>query len=140
MDLGVPALARIMPLETAGRLFIALTLLSLVGGTMALHRALHGRLGVWPLCSLLFLYNSALFWGLLNSLFGTGMFLLTFAGWIASASWRPAPRIAVFGALASLLLVIHLFAFGPYPLPLRPYALGHWVPGPAVSLGGFPGL
>src|SRR5438445_1280805 len=29
MDLVVPALARIMPLETAGRLFIALTLLSL---------------------------------------------------------------------------------------------------------------
>src|SRR5437667_8554931 len=32
MDLIVPALAQIMPLEIAGRLFIALTMLSLVAG------------------------------------------------------------------------------------------------------------
>src|SRR5262249_7937377 len=54
MDLIVPTLALVMPVELAGRLFIALTMLALLGGTVTLHRALHGRVGLWPLCSLLF--------------------------------------------------------------------------------------
>jgi hypothetical protein len=124
MDLIVPALAQIMPLEVAGRLFIALIMLSLVAGTMALHRALHGRLTLWPLSALLFLYDAALFWGFLNCLFGIGMFLLTFSGWIASRRWRAAPRIVTFAAIASLLLILHLFAFCLYALAVGTYELG----------------
>jgi hypothetical protein len=140
MDLVVPALAQVMPLELAGRLFIALTMLSLVAGTAALHRALHGRVGVWPLGALLFLYNAALFWGFLNCLFGVGLFLLTFAGWIASRAWRPVPRLVLFGALASLLLVLHLFAFGLYALAVGSYELGLWLGRREFSLRGFFGL
>src|SRR5258708_9339791 len=116
MDLVVPALAQIMPLEIAGRLFIALTMLSLVAGTMTLHRALHGRMSLWPLSALLFLYNAALFWGFLNCLFGIGMFLLAFSGWISSRHWRTAPRLLAFSVIASLLLILHLFAFCLYAL------------------------
>jgi len=137
MDLIVPALAQIMPLEIAGRLFIALTMLSLVGGTIALHRALHGRLSLWPLSALLFLYNAALFWGFLNCLFGIGMFLLAFSGWISSRHWRATPRILLFAAVAGLLLILHLFAFCLYALAVGSYELGHRLRERPISLRGF---
>ena len=137
MDLVVPALAQIMPLEIAGRLFIALTMLSLLAGTMTLHRALHGRLSAWPLSALLFLYNAALFWGFLNCLFGIGMFLLAFGGWISSRGWRARPRIVTFSAVASLLLILHLFAFCLYALAVGTYEIGLWLRERQVSLRGF---
>jgi hypothetical protein len=124
MDLVVPALAQFMPLEYAGRLFIALTLLGLVLGTVALHKALHGRVGLWPLASLLFVYNSVLYWGFVNFLFTLGLALLTFSAWVASAYWGPMRRVIVFSLAASLLLVFHLFGFGIYGLLVASYEFG----------------
>jgi hypothetical protein len=123
MDLIVPVMARIVPIELAGRLFIALTIALLLGGTAALHRALYGRVGIWPVWATLFVYNAALFWGFLNCLFGIGAALLVFAGWVASRRWRPAPRILVFAALSSLVFLLHLFAFGLYGLLVATYEL-----------------
>ncbi len=137
MDLVVPALAQIMPLETAGRLFIALTMLSLAAGTMTLHRALHGRASVWPLSAVIFLYNAALFWGFLNCLFGIGIFLLALSGWISSRHWKAAPRIVGFGAIASVLLILHLFAFCLYALAVGSYELGHRLTERRLSLRSF---
>jgi hypothetical protein len=124
MDLVVPALAQLMPLEAAGRLFIALTMASLVLGTVALHRALHGRIGLWPLASLLFVYNSLLYWGFVNFLFTLGVALLTFAAWVASAGWTAARRAAVFALPASVLFVFHLFGFGVYGMLVASYEFG----------------
>ncbi|HXP74291.1 MAG TPA: hypothetical protein VN823_09105 [Stellaceae bacterium] len=137
MDLIVPPLAQVMPLEAAGRLFIALTMVILVAGTMTLYRALNGRLTLWPLSALLFLYNAALFWGFLNCLFGIGVFLLAFSGWIESRHWRAAPRIVVFAGLASLLFVLHLFAFCLYALAVGSYELGGRLAERKLSLRGF---
>jgi hypothetical protein len=124
MDLIVPPLAHVLGVEAAGRVFVALTMLGLVAGTAALHRALFGRVGLWPLCAVLFLYNAALYWGFLNCLFGTGAALLTFAGWVASRRWRLAPRLLVFIAATSLLFLLHLFAFCLYGLAVATYELG----------------
>lgn len=124
IDFAIPALAQIMPLELAGRVFIALTLLGLVAGTATLHYALYGRLSLWPMCALLFIYNTALFWGFLNFLFGLAMFLLSFSAWIATARWPIGPRLIAFAIVASTLLVLHLFAFGMYGLSVMSYELG----------------
>jgi hypothetical protein len=123
LDLVVPTLARIMPLEVAGRVFIALTMLGLVAGTTALHRALLGKVGLWPLASLLFIYNAALYWGFLNFLFGIGLYLLAFSGWIASGHWPLVRRLAVFSIVAALIFILHLFAFGLYGLSVSAYEL-----------------
>lgn len=133
IDLVVPALTQIMPLEVAGRVFIALTLLALVAGTATLHYALHGRLSLWPMCALLFIYNMALFWGFLNFLFGLGMFLLSFSAWIATARWPIVPRLIVFAAVASALLVLHLFSFGMYGLSVMSYELGRRIDARGLS-------
>lgn len=137
MDLVVPPLAQILPLEIAGRIFIALTLLSLMAGTVVLHRTLQGRVGFWPLAALLFLYNAALFWGFLNCLFGIGIFLLAFSGWVASRDWRSTPRIALFGAVASVLFFLHLFAFCLYGLAVGSYECGRWLVARERRLHGF---
>src|SRR5215472_9546351 len=95
MDLIVPVLSILMPVEVAGRVFIALTMLALIGGTAALHRAIYGRVGLWPVWSMLFVYNAELFWGF-PTLFASGVYLFAFAGWITTGRWRLGPRIATF--------------------------------------------
>jgi hypothetical protein len=124
IDLVVSMLSWVLPVEQAGRVFTALTMLMLVGGTVTLHRVLHGRLEVWPICSVLFVYNAELFWGFVNCLFATGVYLFAFSGWIATQHWRAAPRILTFSAIASLLLLLHLFAFGLYCLSVASHEMG----------------
>jgi hypothetical protein len=125
MDLVVPMLSLAMPVEQAGRVFIGMTMLTLFGGTLALHYALHGRLGIWPACSVLFIYNAALFWGFLNCLFATGLYLFAFSGWIVTQNWKGVPRVLTFAIVASALLLLHLFAFGLYALSVGSYEFAH---------------
>ena len=134
MDLVVSALSWVMPVEQAGRAFVALTMLALVAGTLTLHRVLHRRLEAWPICSVLFVYNAALYWGFLNCLFATGIYLFAFSGWIATRHWRWGPRILTFSAVASLLLILHLFAFGLYGLSVGSYELASRITGRRLTL------
>jgi hypothetical protein len=124
MDLIVPILAQIMPLEVAGRVFVAAIMIMLVAGTALLHLALHGRIGLWPLCPVLFLYNDVLAWGFVNYLFGLGVSLLSLSLWIASAAWPKSVRLAVFAVIAAIILVLHLFAFGVFGLLVGSYEVG----------------
>jgi hypothetical protein len=124
MDLVVSMLSPVLSVEDAGRAFVALTMALLVAGTAALHRVLHGRVGLWPLASLLFLYNASLFWGFLNSLFATAVYLFAFAGWIVTRNARPGPRILAFSAVATTLFSLHLFGFGLYGLSVVSYEVG----------------
>ncbi|MGH7121414.1 MAG: hypothetical protein ACREFP_20895, partial [Acetobacteraceae bacterium] len=123
MDLIVPPLSQVMPIDAAGRVFIGLTIVGLIGGTATLHRALHGRWAVWPLWSALFVYNAVLFWGFLNCLFGIAVALFALSGWMATRDWRPAFRIPLFSAAASVLFLLHLFAFGFYGLCVALYEI-----------------
>jgi hypothetical protein len=120
MDLIVPVLSIVIPVEQAGRVFIALTMLALIGGTAALHRAINGRVGIWPIWSVLFVYNAELFWGF-PTLFASGVYLFAFAGWIATRHWRLGPRIVSFAPVATMLCLLHLFAFGLYALSVVSY-------------------
>jgi len=104
----------LLPVETLGLLFTALTMVLLAAGTLALHRALHGDIGLWPAAAWLFLYNHLLIMGFLNYLFAVGLALLMFAGWIASEG-RPAwIRWLLFPAALIGLYFSHLFALGVY--------------------------
>jgi len=123
MDLVVFGLSRTMPVEAAGRVFVGLAMLAVVAGTVTLHRVLHGRPSIWPIWSVLFVYNAALFWGFVNFLFATGVYLFAFSGWTATQHWRLGPRILTFSAVASLLVPLHLFAFALYGLSVVCYEL-----------------
>ncbi|HEX7126854.1 MAG TPA: hypothetical protein VF406_13940 [Thermodesulfobacteriota bacterium] len=126
MDLLVPPAARLIGVESAGRLFIAATFLLLVSGTMGLHAVLHRRLSPWPLLAFLLLYNKMLTWGLVGYLFGVGLFLWTLAAWVATAGRSARVRLAVFSGLATVLLVCHLYALGLYGVSVLAYELSRW--------------
>lgn len=127
MDLIVPYLVPFMSIYTAGRVFLYACLMLCVLGTAAVHAALFGRLSPWPAASALFAYNFVFRAGLVSYLFGVGVWLLAFAGWIVlsrrSAGWRIAA-----GSLLSLpVFFSHYFAFFGYGLCVAAYELGVWL-------------
>jgi hypothetical protein len=124
LDLLLTPLAGIaQPLEL-GRWFTALTMLVLIGGTLALHRALHGRIGLWPLALFLFLYNHVLIWGFLNFLLGLGLALWLFAAWVATQGRAGWTRTLLFAAAGVALFFVHLMALGIYGLLVGAWELG----------------
>jgi len=104
----------LLPAETLGRLFIALTIALLAGGTLWLHRLLHGGIGLWPAAAWLFLYNHLLIMGFLGYLFTLGAVLILFAAWIASERWPVWVRLTLFPAALVALFFGHLFALAVY--------------------------
>lgn len=121
MDLLVLGLATLMSLETAGKVFVTLTLLLLSSGTIALHAALHKRLSPWPLVVFLILYNMMFLLGSLSFLFGLGMALWTLAAWIFLRSHPTWLRTLIFCLLTVALYFAHLSALGIYLLAVLVY-------------------
>jgi hypothetical protein len=124
MDGIVPFLAKIMPLEWAGKLFIALTFLLLAGGTAAIHRALFGRWSLWSLLGFLLLYTRLLLWGFMSYLFGCGLALTAFAIWIALDRRHWLVRLVVGVVFAIAIYLAHLLAFGIYAVMIATYEFG----------------
>ena len=83
-EIIVPALAHIMPLVVATKVFLSAVVAMWVFGAAAIHKALYGRIGAAPLAASFFAYNANFMWGFFNYCFGTGLSFLVFAGWIAS--------------------------------------------------------
>ena len=70
MDVVIPSLTKVVPLEVAGKLFLSLIFVLLSMGVLALHRALHDEYSAWPVLCEFFLYNNVFRLGFLNYLFG----------------------------------------------------------------------
>ncbi|MGB8842205.1 MAG: hypothetical protein WCC64_14185 [Aliidongia sp.] len=118
MDLIVPPLSRLMPLDLAGKLFLVLVLAVLAGGAATLNRVLHGRWTLWSFSVFIMLYNRILMWGFLNYLFGLGLALFAAALWLAEEAapvWR---RILLSSLFALATYFSHIAAFGVYALIL----------------------
>ncbi len=124
MDWIVSSLAGIMPVYEAGRLFVALTLVTIVAGALAVHLALFKRLSPWPLFVHLFLFNHLLAWGFLNFLFAVGLSLLALAAWIATTRWPMWLRAILFTAASVAIFFTHVFALGIYALTIAGLELG----------------
>lgn len=123
MDVVMLGLTSVLRPMIAGRVFLGLELLLLLGGAMALHRALHGRASPWPLLAALFLYNWVFLFGFTNYLFGVGVMLWGVAAWVAmSGSGWPA-RLGVALVFSIVLLLSHLVAFGLFGVMLAGLAL-----------------
>jgi hypothetical protein len=87
-----------LSVEIAGRCFLALTVVALATGVVALHHATFRRFSVWPVVFLPFIYNGNFFLGFINYLFGLGLVF-----WSA-ALWRLTERRSLGVAGATLLL------------------------------------
>jgi hypothetical protein len=127
-DLLMLGAAKLMPLELAGRAMVALTLATMLSGTVALHWSLYRRFSIWPLIGALFLYNWIFIFGFLNYLFGVGLMLWGLAIWIALADRPAGLRLAVGTVIAFAIFFAHLVSFGLYALALAGFELQRAVP------------
>ncbi|HEV2186524.1 MAG TPA: hypothetical protein VGR70_04920, partial [Stellaceae bacterium] len=116
-DLIVPVLARAMPLEAAGKLFLVLSFALLAGGALWLNRIVSGRWRWWPLLAFALLYNRSLLWGFINYLCGLGVALCGVALWLALDARRWL-RVPVSAAVALACFFCHFAAFGVYALAI----------------------
>jgi hypothetical protein len=124
-EIAIPVLAKILPLETAAKLFLSLAVAMWVAGPALIHRALYGRVGVAPLIGAFFAYNVNFMWGFLNYYFATGLCLVVFAGWIASKAWPRWPRLAVFAVAAIVLYFCHILAAALLLLLIAAFEAAH---------------
>lgn len=115
MDVIVPLLHKFgLSLEDAIRIFLVLTLVFIVSGAIALGYLLQGVTPWFTLSIFGFLYSRYFLYGFLNYFFALGVALVATCAWIRLRSWPAVARIVFFSAVASLLLTLHLVAFGIY--------------------------
>ena len=126
MDVIVPALARVVSVYTAGRLYLLLTFALMLLGAVLLHRALFDRWSAWPLLAALFLFNYVLDLGFINYVSGVAVGLVAFAIWVRSARWDERVRWAVSLAAAMSVYFSHYFAFAAYGVCVTTYELHAW--------------
>jgi hypothetical protein len=122
LDGWVFLLHRFVPVDLAIRLFLAATAAQLVLGTLALNRAVCGSRPGIAYAAGLFVYTRPLLLGFVNDCFGVGMTLWAFALWLR---WRRRRALVpVLGAIACLILLAHLLAFGVYAVAVAAYGAG----------------
>lgn len=117
-DLIVPPLARVMPLEAAGKLFLVMIFALIAGGVLWLNRAATGGWRFWPLLAFALLYSRILLWGFLNYLFGLGVALCGLALWLTLEKRRVWQRVLASAVLALACFFSHIAAFGVYALAI----------------------
>lgn len=118
MDLVVPALAQVVPVAIAGKLFLALSQLLMVGGAAAIEWAVKRQHGLSGLGALLVLYSLPFAWGLMNFMFGLGIALWGVALWIGLRDRNGWLRWAVHALVVVMIFLAHFFALGIYGLSI----------------------
>jgi hypothetical protein len=124
MDTIVPALAHLMPLYAAAKLFVAACVLMPLAGVMSVQYALRRRVSVLSSAALLLGASELLALGFLNYLFMTGLAVMLFALWISSGHWPRLVRLAVFCLGATALYFGHAFAFFGYGCAVGGFEIG----------------
>ncbi|MBV8170168.1 MAG: hypothetical protein JO021_25520 [Alphaproteobacteria bacterium] len=128
MDAILLAAVQVLPIDVAGRAFVALTMAAMLSGTVALHWSLHRRFSPWPLVAAVFLHNWIFVFGFFNYLFGFGLTLWGLAIWILLAERPPWQRLVVGSVVAITIYFAHLVAFGLYAIMLGAYELQRALP------------
>lgn len=124
-DLVVLGLARLMPLELAGRVFLALVQALTLGGTVWLHHVVTGRRrDPWPLVAALFLHNWILLFGFLNFQLGVALILWALGAWLLVRERPVLVRLGVGVPAALVLFFCHMLAFGFYAIVIAAIELG----------------
>ena len=123
MDLTVPWLTKVMPVEWAAWLFTLVELGLLTSGCVMLSRVANGRWSWLPFSSFLLLYNWILIRGYDNYLFGLGLCVWAIAVHVALRRATVA-RILVSCCTALVIYFSHLFPLAVFALVTGTWELG----------------
>lgn len=124
----------LVPAGALPHVVAALVVLAMLGGLVALSRALAGRLW-WPpaVLALPLLYSWIFNWGFAGFLLGLGLAMAGAAWWLQMRA-RPVLRLGVAIILALLIFFCHGLAFALYGLMIAGLELGQWWQQPARRL------
>ncbi len=111
-DLIGYALAQVMPVELAGRVFLGISFAVVLSAPMALHRALYGRFSLLPLVAGALIFNLAVQAAFLGYFLGVGLAIWAFAIWLLCRRAGAATRFAVLQTAALVVFLCHLYAMG----------------------------
>lgn len=103
-------LVQIMPLEVAGRVFLAVSIAVVLSAPCALHRVLYGQLSPLPLLAGALLFNRVLQMGFLSYFLGVGLAVWAFAIWLMRRRASTLEQIAWLQAAVLVIFVCHLYA------------------------------
>jgi hypothetical protein len=123
MDLIVPILSIFLPINLATKIFVMLSIALIIIGTLMLSKQIHGRVGLLPFGSLLFVYNMALWGGLVNYLFSMGLVLVSLALWLKLKGHSFGLQTIALSALCVTLFFSHLFGLALLGLCILCYEL-----------------
>lgn len=112
-ELILVPLAHVMPIEAAGKIFLALLFGFSIYGGARLNKALTGEWTLLGLAPALFLYNRIFAYGFINYLFGVALLPLALAIYIENKD-RPAKRILMNALWMAALFIAHIDAFALY--------------------------
>ena len=127
MDVFVQAIAPLVPIEAAGRLFLSSALLLLGFGPIALSLALNRRVTVFSLLGMMFAYSHLLSLGFMPYLFSLGVAICLTSLWIWQREGHPLVRFLLMPALTVALFFSHLIGFVVYALLASLYEFGRHV-------------
>ena len=124
MDLVMLALGRLMPVEFAGRVFLALMQCLILLGVTLLNHALFRRVSLAAvLLGGIFLHNWILLFGFLNYLLGAGVLLVGAAVWVYCEGRSFAVRV-LWGCLFAVLIYFsHMLVLGFWALVIGAFEL-----------------
>ncbi|MEJ1968123.1 MAG: hypothetical protein WDN03_05710 [Rhizomicrobium sp.] len=122
----VPLAAKLLPLGTAARVFLTLTVFFWVLGPAAIQYALFGRVSFGALFAALFAYNANFQWGFFNYTFATGLSFLAFAAWIATDRRRTPTHSLGFALAFTAIYFAHLFALAVLLLAIAGFEISGW--------------
>jgi hypothetical protein len=123
-------MAKFLPVQSVGRIFLFLILLVTSSGVLALHRVTHRRWSIWPLLVFFVLYNRVFLGGIIAYLFTLGLTMWMLALWIAMRDRRVLLRATISTALALLVMLGHLGAFAVYAFSVAGYESWRHLSGP----------
>ncbi len=112
MDLIVPVLAQVLPVDTATKVFFVAGQVLVVSGAAIVELAHKGRWQWSGLVALCWLYSVPFAWGFMNFTFGCGLALWALACHLLLSDRRVAIRAAAHFAWVAALFVTHFFALG----------------------------
>jgi hypothetical protein len=127
LDLFVGVFHYIMPIDAAVHLFLAVTVVLLFLGVVAVNRALFGAEASFGWYACLLVFSGPFLIGLINLCCGIGLCLCVFAlSLVVRRVWL---RVVLCGGLAILVLLAHLYAFATLALLLGTHAFGQAIEG-----------
>jgi hypothetical protein len=123
IELIVPPLAKAFGIFAAGKLFVVLYTLLLIGGAHAIYLALYRKASLGPLACVPFIYNYVSVYGLLNYEFSIGLSLCAVAAWIALRDSRPVLRGLISLVCVIVLFFVHFMGLAIYGLAIGSFEL-----------------